>query len=572
MGIRVSRLRSFALLLAFLAAGVSLQTQTPGKLDPLLQQRLSVVGGQSRIIVIASSPTALDAIAAGIQLSGGTLGRRLSLITGQVATVPNSLLAALAANPTVQHIAYDRAIGRTMERVNATVRARAVRQSLGLDGSGIGVAVIDSGISPLPDDLNNPQRVVQFADFVDGSLTPIDPYGHGTHVAGIIAGSGFDSNGARSGIAPGANLIALRVLDGSGQGRISNVIAALEYAVVHKIDFNIRVANLSVGAGVYESAQLDPLTLAARSAVQAGIVVVAAAGNFGRRPDGTPRRGSITAPGNAPWVLTVGASSHMGTIDRSDDVVAPFSSRGPTAIDKIAKPDLVAPGVGIESLSAPGSAFYNSMGPYLLPGTVPTPYLPYLSLTGTSMAAPVVSGTVALMLQANPALTPNAVKAILQYTAESSPNYDVLTQGAGFLDAQGAVLLAQSFATTGAEPNSTQSWSRHLIWGKRHVWGGWLLRDTPAWSPSVSWGDVNTPSTSLMGWLTTVTWGLDGSPTDAYESIVWGTSDGEDSVVWGTNDSGDSVVWGTSDDEDSLVWGTNCDDDPSCEPYVWRNP
>jgi len=145
MGIRVSRLRSFALLLAFLAAGVSLHTQTPGKLDPLLQQRLSVLGGQSRIIVIASSPTALDQIAAGIQLSGGTLGRRLSLITGQVATVPNSLLAALAANPTVQHIAYDRAIGRTMERVNATVRATAVRQSLGVDGSGIGVAVIDSG-------------------------------------------------------------------------------------------------------------------------------------------------------------------------------------------------------------------------------------------------------------------------------------------------------------------------------------------------------------------------------------------------------------------------------------------
>jgi serine protease AprX len=562
MRIRVSRLGPFAVVLAFLAAGVSLHTQTPGKLDPLVQQRLSTPSGQSRIIVTASTPAALDAIAASLQLAGATVGRRLSLITGLAATVPNTLLAGLAANPAVEHIAYDRAIGRTMERTGATVRATAVRQTLGLDGSGIGVALIDSGVASWHDDLSQPQRVVQFVDFVDGSMTPIDPYGHGTHVAGIVAGSGFDSNGARMGIAPGAHLIALRVLDASGQGRISNVIAALEYVVVHKTEFNIRIANLSIGAGVYESAQVDPLTVAARRAVEAGVVVVAAAGNLGRKPDGTTRAASITAPGNAPWVLTVGASSHMGTIDRSDDTVAAFSSRGPTAIDGNAKPDLVAPGVGIESLSAPGSLFYGTKQQFLLSGTVSTAYLPYLSLTGTSMAAPVVSGTVALMLQANPSLTPNAVKAILQYTSEASPNYDVLTEGAGFLDAQGAVQLVQMFSTNGSEPNSAASWARHLIWGNRYVWGGWLLRDTFAWSPSLSWGDAETPSTSLMTWPTNnVQGGFTGSASGGHEGYVSGTSD-EDSVVWGTN----------GDDEDSLVWGTNCDDDPSCQPYVWRNP
>ena len=152
----------------------------------------------------------------------------------------------------------------------------------------------------------------------------------------------------------------------------------------------------------------------------AGIVVVAAAGNAGRRPDGRDAYGGITAPGNAPWVLTVGASSHMGTIDRGDDTIAAFSSRGPTAIDRAAKPDLVAPGVGIESLSAPGSALYTTKSQYLLTAPCARPYLPYLSLSGTSQAAPVVAGTVALMLQANPALTPNAVKAILQYTARST--------------------------------------------------------------------------------------------------------------------------------------------------------
>ena len=136
----------------------------------------------------------------------------------------------------------------------------------------------------------------------------------------------------------------------------------------------------------------------------------------------------------------------MGTVDRADDTMAAFSSRGPTAVDYAAKPDLVAPGVGIESLSDPDSAFYTTQSPYLLPGTVPTSYLPYLSLSGTSMAAPVVSGTVALMLQANPALTPNAVKAILQYTAQCPPGYDPLTQGAGFLNAKGAVELARFFA------------------------------------------------------------------------------------------------------------------------------
>src|SRR5262249_24564706 len=154
---------------------------------------------------------------------------------------------------------------------------------------------------------------------------------------------------------------------------------------------------------------------------------------------GNSQYGGITAPGNAPWVLTVGASSHMGTVDRSDDTIASFTSRGPTAVDYRAKPDILAPGVGIESLSTPGSMLYSSAAPFLLSGTSSSETMPYLSLSGTSMSAPVVAGTVALMLQANPSLTPNAVKAILQYTAEIYDAYDPLTEGAGFLNAKGAV-------------------------------------------------------------------------------------------------------------------------------------
>src|SRR5438045_3758964 len=171
------------------------------------------------------------------------------------------------------------------------------------------------------------------------------------------------------------------------------MIAAFDYVVAHKSDFNIRVVNLSVATGVYESYDTDPLTVAARRVVDAGIVVVASAGNAGRNPQGYTQYAGITAPGNAPWVLTVGASSHMGTTDRADDTIAAFSSRGPSPVDHHAKPDLVAPGVGIESLSSPNSRLSESLSAYLLGGTVASAYPPYLSLSGTSMAAPVVTGT-----------------------------------------------------------------------------------------------------------------------------------------------------------------------------------
>ena len=162
-------------------------------------------------------------------------------------------------------------------------------------------------------------------------------------MAGIIAGNGFDSGGARAGIAPAAHLVVLKTLDKSGAGHISDVIAALDYVVANKDVLNIRVVNLSVAAGVYESYDSDPLTLAAKRAVEAGIVVVAAAGNLGAQPERSHAvPGGVTAPGNAGWVFTVGASSHEGTEERTDDTVAEFSSRGPTAIDFAAKPDLVA--------------------------------------------------------------------------------------------------------------------------------------------------------------------------------------------------------------------------------------
>jgi len=393
----------------------------------------------ARVIVRTTDPAAVETLVARL---GGRSGRRLTGIGAIVAEVPDTSLDALASAAPVQRVSTDRRLHGTLERTGATIGARWVTENLGLDGSGIGVAIIDSGVTRAHDDLGA-NRIVQFVDFVDFAAQPHDGYGHGTHVAGIIAGNGYDSGGARRGIAPGAHLIVLRALDELGDGFISSAIAAIDYAIEQRAAYNIRVINLSVAAGVYESFETDPLTLAAKRAVDAGIVVVTAAGNLGRNDKGQVQLGGITSPGNAPWVLTVGAASHNGTIDRRDDTVAPFSSLGPSRIDLVQKPDVVAPGVGTESLADAGSTLYLTRPAARLWGTVGTETPPYLSLSGTSMAAPVVAATVALMLQANPSLTPSAVKGVLQAAAERHADYSALAQGAGFLDARAAVELAR---------------------------------------------------------------------------------------------------------------------------------
>src|SRR5213078_3986150 len=223
------------------------------------------------------------------------------------------------------------------------------------------------------------QRVAKFVDFVNGRTLPYDDNGHGSHVAGTIAGNGSDSGGLKAGLAPTASLVSLKVLDANGQGTISRMIAALNWVAANAATYNIRVVKLSAGAGIYESYWTDPLTLAAKAVTDKGITVVAAAGNHGKNSAGQLQWGGITAPANAPWVLTVGASSTMGTTDRGDDQMASYSSSGPTAIDYGAKPDLVAPGTGTVSLAAPGSTFFVTKAPYLVKGSNGLPT--YLALS-----------------------------------------------------------------------------------------------------------------------------------------------------------------------------------------------
>ena len=505
----------------------------------------------------------------------------LDLINGQVLDLPHGVLKSMAAHPSVFRVHYDRPIQSHNYRTAITVGARTVQENLGYTGAGIGIAVIDSGITTWHDDLTNTtsklypygnQRVAKFVDFVNGRTLPYDDNGHGSHIAGIIAGNGYDSKGEKTGIAPGASIVSLKVLDAQGQGTISNIIAALGWVAANAKTYNIRVVNMSVGANIHESYWTDPLTLAAKALTDKGITVVTAAGNMGKNAAGQLQWGGITAPGNAPWVLTVGASSTMGTLTRNDDEMASFSSSGPTRLDFEAKPDLVAPGVGTVSLAVPGSTFYMTKATALVDGKPVLGSKSYLTLSGTSMAAPVVSGTIALMLQANPNLTPNLIKALLQYTAQQYKEYNVTTrqyqaysalrQGAGFLNALGAVRLAKFYVNpqAGERVPVQKVWSRKINWGNHRLSGGFIKPSANAWANNIVWGTAKT----LGADGDNIVW---GTAADG-DNIVWGTAADGDNIVWGTAADGDNIVWGTAADGDNIVWGTDCGG-ADCDNVVW---
>src|SRR5688572_19957983 len=246
--IRSLRIPTSALLAAVVllpASGVSAQTHQGDRLDKVLRSRSKQLSGRTRVIVQFKDDVDLRVLG-----KRAATGRRLDR-TSQVAEVDNIELAGLAGNPRVARVVFDRPAFSTLERTGQTTGAAVARQQFGLTGKGVGVAVIDSGITNWHDDLywGWTSRVAHFKDFTTDSRVwssnpAYDDYGHGTHVAGIIAGTGYDSNGKHKGIAPGAKLIGLKVMDGNGRGYISDVIAAIDYAIAVKSTYNIRVINI----------------------------------------------------------------------------------------------------------------------------------------------------------------------------------------------------------------------------------------------------------------------------------------------------------------------------------------
>jgi len=476
--------------------------------------------------------------------------------------VPVTALTSLATHVNTHRVNIDKRVNMHDALSSAAVNANAFDAGNGINnslysytGAGVTVAFVDSGITGFqhPDLPDN--RLLAFVDFVNGSSVKYDDNGHGTHVAGLINGSGKQSNSKYAGMATGASLVSLKVLNAKGQGSVGNTLRALDWIYKNSARYGIRIVNLSVGATVTESYYTDPLTLAAKTLVDKVITVVAASGNNGKNAAGNPQWGGVTSPANAPWVLTVCAFSTAGTYNVTDDKMADFSSAGPTAVDFAAKPDICAPGVGVVSTAAPGSTLFQAgllaTPSWLLAGTVTStlgsttafltssltgsyPYMPYESLTGTSMSAPLVSGAVALMLQANPSLTPNLIKAILEFTAISKPGVSALRQGAGFMNVAHAVKLASMARLSTATAAIPASWARHVLWGNHMMSGGIINPKANAWRLGVEWGWVKTN-------------GDDG------DNIVWGTAGDGDNIVWGTAADGDNIVWGTSN-LTSVVW------------------
>ncbi len=492
----------------------------------------------------------------------------------------------------------DRAVRAAVDSVRTYPPARIVSEGRGgweaggppassvASGNNIAVAIIDSGIAPHPD--LPLSRIRAFKDFVSGVRFPIDTCGHGTHVAGIVAGSGQRSNGVFAGIAPDVDIVALRVLGDDCSGNAGDVIDALEWVARHHELYNIRVVNISLGHAVLESIVTDPLVQAVERLSRRGIAIVTAAGNNGLNAStGVSGFGGVSVPCNAPSAICVGTLDTRGTLDLSDDRVADASARGPTRFDLLAKPDVVAPGANIVSLAARGSHLFTQFKHLRVQGATGQP--DYFILSGTSMAAPAVAGAAALLLQHNPALPIHALKISLQFTARLVLGTDVLTQGAGAINIPGALMLAAAIdpaaplgenwirheltASNRDAFGNTIEWSRRIIYGDRFVQPGFaelhLLRwdDGVAWAfdsilGRIDWSDQ--PSASDSGvWANDdmairararpfawdnqvdgrITWGNDES-----DNIVWGI-DGW--IAWG-HDDGDP--WGHSSD-DNLVWG-----------------
>jgi serine protease AprX len=439
------------------------------------------------------------------------------------------------------------------------------RSRYSVNGSGVNVAVIDSGVRPHAD--LPTARIKAFVDFVNGRTTAYDDYGHGTHVAGIIAGSGSSSSGKFTGVAPGAGIVALKVLDQNGAGKTSDVLAALEWVLANHVTYKIRVVNLSLGHPIYEAAATDPLVQMVEAMTKKGILVVVSAGNMGRNGLGQTVYGSITSPANAQGAITVGAVDTRLTLGRDDDTIAVFSSRGPTRFDRFIKPDVLAPGYQIASLTSAGSTLEVKYPQFKIAGG-------YFRLNGTSQAAPVVAGAAALMLQANPTLTSHTVKGILQYTSQKVRGLDVMTQGAGEVNIAGAVRFAKLVSTNASVGKRWTKGSRKpvqadllfgqaALWGKAIVWGdkvkasnNSIFMKMAQWDDNIVWGYMadNIVWSMLADnivwsmWDDNIVWGyLD-------DNIVWGYTD--DNIVWGFDDSvmafDDNIVWAM---DDNIVWG-----------------
>jgi serine protease AprX len=453
------------------------------------------------------------------ELGGRTAGE-LPIINGLVARMSASAAEKLAGRDGIRNVSLNAAVKRnSIDSSNLQTTYNQSVQSLqawgdGATGKGVGVAVIDTGIAGNLADFQTSQtdktsRVVATVATNPYATSDNDGYGHGTHVAGIIAGNGNNRASSDSldgdyiGVAPESNLISIKAADENGNATVLDVIYGLQFAVDNKDAYNIRVVNLSLESSQAQSYKTDPLDAAAEAAWFKGIVVVAAAGNRGTDDDAVDY-----APGNDPYVISVGAVDDGGTSKLTDDELASWSSRGTTQ-DGYAKPEINAPGAHIVSDLAPKSQFASLCPSCIVGGQ-------YIRAGGTSMSAPVVAGAVADLLQLHPELTPNEVKGAVVSTArntQSGANLVSVMQlerkGADAAPANGGLKPNSMInAATGEIDYSRSSWSRSS-WSRsswsRSSWSrsSWSCNCSKTSSGSI---DPTRSSWSRSSWSSTTSW------------------------------------------------------------------
>jgi serine protease AprX len=430
--------------LAVLAAALSWMVTGPTTASTTTHQPMSSV--------IVEGPRAAQDFVTSV---GGRITHELPIIGGFSARVPASDVPLISRVPGVKGVTPDlkthvQSTPGTYNNVPSVYKAATGGKTLdqaGARGQGVTVALIDTGITSMPDIANaiqpvslDPLHVLNLSPCVNLSSEPTcdDSYGHGTFIAGLIAGNGAASLGKYVGMAPAAKIISLKIAGRDGSADVSTIIAALQWVTFNTNAYNIRVLNLSLGTDSTQSYSIDPFDFAVEKAWQAGIVVNVAASNRG------PSSGTISKPADDPFVITVGAIDDKGTSSPQNDVLPNFTGRGPT-VDGLAKPDIAAPGGHLVSLAAPNSALTTQF-----PSTMPAPYR---RGSGTSMSTGVVTGLVADMISADPSLTPDRVKFELMSTAQPDASNDPMAVGAGLVNGAAALNAPPGLANQGVAPS-----------------------------------------------------------------------------------------------------------------------
>ncbi|MBM7582144.1 serine protease AprX [Caldicoprobacter guelmensis] len=389
-----------------------------GKIDRRLIKKVQALSADGMLSAIVFFKEEQEVICKEcLQRMGVNIVYEFPLINAYAVEIPRSMLERIAEVEAIRYVSDDIDITSLLNIATQEVGARDVNLK-GYTGKGIGIAVLDTGVYPHPDLIRPRNRIIAFKDFVNDRKDPYDDNGHGTFVAGVAAGNGYSSGGKYAGVAPEANIVAVKVMNREGEGNASRIVAGMQWVADHHKEYNIRVVCLSLGSKPSGAIKNDPLVAAVNQLWKQGIFVTAAAGNSG------PKRGTITTPGISPSIVTVGAVDDKRTVDISDDVVAEFSSRGP-AYGNIPKPDVVAPGVNVVSL--------NTDRDYTGGGKLYSLEKAYTTMSGTSVAAPIVAGIAALIFEAYPDYTPDDVKNLIMRYARSIDR-NIYAQGKGLVD------------------------------------------------------------------------------------------------------------------------------------------